>query len=104
MTFRFILIFSLLFQTFGTWAQDSIPANTRTRIYFSPTESFVSQIYDNPAINYYAHTFSISELQIGWEQQNANKAFRLGSLQFFLPRIFLHAIRRKQQDMGKRPF
>ena len=28
MTFRFILIFSLLFQTFGTWAQDSIPANT----------------------------------------------------------------------------
>lgn len=75
MTFRFILIFSLLFQTFGTWAQDSIPANTRTRIYFSPTESFVSQIYDNPAINYYAHTFSISELQIGWEQQNANKAF-----------------------------
>ncbi|MFR1242754.1 MAG: hypothetical protein ACLSDJ_16800 [Butyricimonas faecihominis] len=81
MTFRFILIFSLLFQTFGTWAQDSIPANTRTRIYFSPTESFVSQIYDNPAINYYAHTFSISELQIGWEQQNANKAFlpQLGS-------------------------
>ena len=56
MTFRFILIFSLLFQTFGTWAQDSIPANTRTRIYFSPTESFVSQIYDNPDINYYAHT------------------------------------------------
>ena len=51
MTFRFILIFSLLFQTFGTWAQDSIPANTRVRIYFSPTESFVSQIYDNPAIN-----------------------------------------------------
>ena len=81
MTFRFILIFSLLFQTFGTWAQDSIPANTRARIYFSPTESFVSQIYDNPAINYYAHTFSISELQIGWEQQNANKAFlpQLGS-------------------------
>lgn len=81
MTFRFILIFSLLFQTFEAWAQDSIPANTRARIYFSPTESFVSQIYDNPAINYYAHTFSISELQIGWEQQNANKAFlpQLGS-------------------------
>ena len=81
MTFRFILIFSLLFQTFEAWAQDSIPANTRARLYFSPTESFVSQIYENPAINYYAHTFSISELQIGWEQQNANKAFlpQLGS-------------------------
>lgn len=35
----------------------------------------MSQIYRNPAINYYAHTFSISEIQIGWEQQNANKAF-----------------------------
>ena len=80
-TFRFILIFCLLFRAFGTWAQDTIPANTRARIYFSPTENFVSQIYRNPAINYYAHTFSISEIQIGWEQQNANKAFlpQLGS-------------------------
>lgn len=75
MTFRFILIFSLLFQTFGTWAQDSIPANTRVRIYFSPTESFVSQIYDNPAINYYAHTFSISELQIGWNNRMQTRHF-----------------------------
>ncbi|MFR4039574.1 MAG: hypothetical protein ACLTZT_18920 [Butyricimonas faecalis] len=74
-TLRFILIFCLLFRAFGTWAQDTIPANTRARIYFSPTENFVSQIYRNPAINYYAHTFSISEIQIGWEQQNANKAF-----------------------------
>ena len=81
MTFRFILIFSLVFQIFESRAQDSIPANIRTRIYYSPTENFVSQIYNNPAINYYAHTFSISEIQIGWEQQNANKAFlpQLGS-------------------------
>ena len=78
---RFILVFSLIFQTFGVWAQDSIPVNTRTRTYFSPTENFVSQLYDNPAINYYAHTFSISEIQIGWKQQNANKAIlpQLGS-------------------------
>ena len=28
-TFRFILIFCLLFRAFGTWAQDTIPANTQ---------------------------------------------------------------------------
>ena len=41
-TLRFILIFCLLFRAFGTWAQDTIPANTRARIYFSPTENFSS--------------------------------------------------------------
>jgi len=78
---RFILVFSLIFQTFGVWAQDSIPVNTRTRTYFSPAENFVSQLYNNPAINYYAHTFSLSEIQIGWKQRHADKAIlpQLGS-------------------------
>lgn len=81
MTSRFILVFSLIFQTFEVWAQDSIPVNIRTRTYFSPMENFVLQLYNNPAINYYAHTFSISEIQIGWKQENANKAIlpQLGS-------------------------
>lgn len=77
----FILIFSFTVLSLGSQAQDTLPVNTRARIYFSPGENFVSQVYRNPAIQYYAHSFSLTELQIGWEQTGADKALlpQLGS-------------------------
>ncbi|MCB6971504.1 MULTISPECIES: DUF6850 family outer membrane beta-barrel protein [Butyricimonas] len=77
----FILIFSLTVLFSSSRAQDTLSVNTRTRVFFSPGENFVSQAYRNPALQYYAHSFSLTELQIGWEQTSADKALlpQLGS-------------------------
>lgn len=58
-------------------AEDSIPPTERIRIYFSPGENFASQIYRNPAINYYFRNITFSELSLGWKHEKANKSLIL---------------------------
>ncbi|MCR9012161.1 DUF6850 family outer membrane beta-barrel protein [Gabonibacter chumensis] len=67
----FILILLTCYLT--GWAEDSIPQTERIRIYYSPGEDFVSQIYRNPAINYYFRNITFSELSLGWKHEKANK-------------------------------